>query len=157
MDNCTHLIFENLEGHKIEKAKPIALKRKIRFLRRAVRSIPALAPFKELILQLLTDSGKASEKRHAFIHGCIESQDGTILSVNKLDPSHPTYKVSEIKFDMRQFPALSEDLGHLVTEWIDLAQSLLLTLRRRKQIAKPPRRKARQSARTAKKVRSPNP
>lgn len=125
MDNCIHLIFACLGGIPREKEKPISLKRKIRALRTAFKKIPPLQQYKERAIDLLNRASEASEKRHAFIHGCISHLDGLKLTIYKLDPSALEYKVDAITFDLLNFPSLAEEFGNLAGEWGRLSRDLL--------------------------------
>lgn len=151
MDNCIVLIFTDLGGHEIEPVKPIALKRKARFLNRAFKKIDKLAPFKEQALTLLAGATKLALDRHLFLHGCIVKLEGTILHISRYFPADPGYRTQHAKFDFQKYPALTEELERLASGWIGLSQTLLDTFRPQTQIPNPPPRKAGRSARILKK------
>jgi hypothetical protein len=65
-------VHHELRGHeRIEPQKPIALKRKLTYLRKAFRMVPELAAFADRFPPMADEIIDASQQRHDFIHGFV--------------------------------------------------------------------------------------
>lgn len=126
MDNIIHLVFDRLGGVPGEKEKPVSLSRKIDYLKKAFKKLPALHAFKYRALDLLKEAKDTGDKRHVFMHGTLSELDGTILHIDKITPKVSGYVVERTSFDLLHFPALTEELEDLTTRWGQLAHDVLL-------------------------------
>jgi hypothetical protein len=127
LDHWAQLCFVTLGGSNDEGEMPRSFSRKIKFLRKSFKNIPALAPYKERALEILGRADKLSETRHDATHAVITSMDdvdGVYEMVNKklnIDGSH---WIKEVRFDVRDFPALSLKLVLLGKDAVHLSNEL---------------------------------
>lgn len=72
------LIFQMAGGkhHAEQEEIPVALKRKLIFLRRCFQKIEALAPFREDGLKLFDRMGRLAKSRNELIHAFLSEVDG---------------------------------------------------------------------------------
>lgn len=123
-DNCIHLIHTDFGRYMHNHEKPIAYKKKSKYLRKAFRRVPHLDKYKANGLDLIQRADSLSELRHRFTHGTIRSLDGTVLTIDKLSIKDG-YQADTHVYDFMQFPKLAEDLGDLVMKWGHLSSALL--------------------------------
>jgi hypothetical protein len=124
LDNCIHLVKTDLGGVRGHPKKPVAFKKKVAYLRKAIKTIKPLQKHKEEALILLSRAVKMSNIRHQLTHGTIEELNSTVLTINKIKYVD-SYYAEQHKFDFKKFPALSEELGDLVTQWLHFSKKLL--------------------------------
>jgi len=148
MDNCIHLIFEDLDGKSLDSVKPLQLKRKIKFLKKAFRKVEGLKEFSSDALKFLAKSQTLGNIRHDFVHGCISKVDGTIITLNRLDVAETPYTAKHIKFDAATYPVLVADLQHQASGWTSLAERLLNSFRPQSAQTPKPRQRAHRNDRT---------
>ncbi|PCJ70339.1 MAG: hypothetical protein COA62_06985 [Rhodobiaceae bacterium] len=78
LDAMIDTIFYDLENPPKEKELPIALRRKLKYLRKAVKLIPMRPGDAEEYAALIDNIAKESDIRHDIIHGAIvEHTEGT--------------------------------------------------------------------------------
>lgn len=77
LDVLIHLVFTFHNGKEIEAVVPVALKRKIDFLRRSFRRIEALVPHKDVAIGYFERVIALSDKRHDLVHGFSVQLTGT--------------------------------------------------------------------------------
>ena len=75
IDLCMGVIFDNLDCSAIQTQLPRGAKRKVRFLKRAFKEIPALAPFAAEIAPLLSLAKALAQTRHTTVHGTLAGYD----------------------------------------------------------------------------------
>jgi hypothetical protein len=69
LDANIHVIATHYGGKTIDPQVPLALKRKLKYLRRAFTELKTLSEFRESALADLEKIGPLGEERHSFIHG----------------------------------------------------------------------------------------
>lgn len=68
LDRICHMTFERAGGNALERKLPFSLKRKLRFLRKCIRELPALKPAASQLSDLLDRVEAQSVRRHTFAH-----------------------------------------------------------------------------------------
>jgi hypothetical protein len=68
-------VFRFAGGHHHASEIPVAMGRKLKFVRRCLRRIPALAPFTDEGINLMAQVGILAKKRNDIIHGFVTNQD----------------------------------------------------------------------------------
>lgn len=123
MDNIIHFSFDSLGGIPGHDRKPSTFKEKTKYITKAFNHTKEFVTHKENALQLTERAKSFSVMRHAFTHGALESIDGTVITINKLQ-TKKEYRVDSIKIDFKDFPAHAEEISGLVTEWLHLSKTL---------------------------------
>lgn len=72
---CVAMVFQLAEGHHHAEEIPIAMKRKLRFLRLCLRRISILEPFRNDGLALFERTGRLAEVRNDLVHGFLSEVD----------------------------------------------------------------------------------
>jgi hypothetical protein len=80
LDHMVTLCFHGA-GAKTERELPVALTRKLRYLRKCFARVPSLPPFRERASNLLDETEKLSDIRHTVIHGAISDYDTTTETI----------------------------------------------------------------------------
>jgi len=87
-------IHHQLEGkEQVEPEIPISLQRKLKYLRKAFRTLPRLASFKDRFEKIADRIRDASDERHDLIHGFIVSQEGEKAVMARLVPGTKMPKI----------------------------------------------------------------
>lgn len=84
LDFCVVGVNRHHLDDETQTEVPRALRRKIDYLRRAFKVIPAMEGHRETFLGLLDDIVVASEQRHDLIHGFIKEQIGDDIRMIRL-------------------------------------------------------------------------
>jgi hypothetical protein len=71
LDFSIAVIHNNLEGKTLQDEKPRFLDAKLKYLRKAARDLPALAPHRKELLKLADDIEAAAIMRHDLVHGAV--------------------------------------------------------------------------------------
>lgn len=71
LDTCINTIYLYAGGRHVETELPGAISRKITFVRRCLKSIDALGPFKDEGIALLKRVNVVKDTRHMVVHGCV--------------------------------------------------------------------------------------
>jgi hypothetical protein len=130
LDNWVNVCFNNCGGSKFQKGRgvPRSLKPKLAFLNKCLKTVPALAEFREEGVDLLTRLSSASQTRHDLIHGAITEL--------RPDPTSGAFKFRRIGYDgdlhtLSEFAITPNDfrdfapvLTDLVTDSIAYSQKL---------------------------------
>ena len=75
LDWLIRIIHQELDGSEhVEADIPLSLQRKLRYLRKAFRTLPQLATFKDRFLKIADEISAASDERHDIIHGFVIHQ-----------------------------------------------------------------------------------
>lgn len=75
LDHWVTIFFQASGGERLITELPAGLKRKMKFLRRSLRELPALAPFKDEGLALLSEVAGIADYRHTVVHGALAKYD----------------------------------------------------------------------------------
>lgn len=130
LDNWVNVCFNNCGGSKVQNDRgiPKSLKPKLAFLKKCLRTLPALAEFCNEGFALISRVSSASTRRHDLIHGAITEL--------RPDPETGAFKFRRIGYDgdlhtfseftvtlndFRDFPPVLTDL---VTDAIAFSQKL---------------------------------
>ena len=132
MDNIIHLSFASLGGIPGHDRKPSAFKEKTKYLAKAFNHNKELVIHKTNALVLIERARAFSITRHALTHGALDSIEGTILTINKLQ-TKSEYRVDLVKIDIKDFPFHAQEITGLVTEWLHLSKTLFDEHQKRKQ------------------------
>lgn len=124
MDTCIHHIFSELGGDSIENEKPIALERKYKFLKKCAQRIQSLESSKSAILELVGSSKPISDKRHIFIHGCVDSWTSQSIRIRKLKTGND-FENELHDFNINQLQELVLKMQELTNDWILFACQFL--------------------------------
>jgi hypothetical protein len=119
LDICIAYIHRDLHGSAIDPVPPYALKRKISYLRKAARTIPALAKGKDAWLAVLARVQRESRNRHSIVHSFAVTgmQDGTMGMVRLI-------RVCD-KLESEEFYRSVETMEKIVTNTVTLANACL--------------------------------
>ncbi len=108
IDNIITLVYVELNGKDIEPEAPIALSRKISFVRKVAKRLDIFSPRKDDILQLMDKVESASQQRHDIIHGIMEKNfEKQEIKITRLLRRENTYRkvsfpmddlISQVKF-----------------------------------------------------------
>jgi hypothetical protein len=80
-------VLHQLDGSKhVEPDMPASLQRKLKYLRKAFRTLPRLATFKDRFEKMADKIRDASDERHDLIHGFIVSQEGEKAVMARIVP-----------------------------------------------------------------------
>ncbi|BCM25332.1 hypothetical protein [Methyloradius palustris] len=132
MDNIIHFSFDSFGGISGHDRKPSTFKEKAKYLIKAFSHTREFSNHKVNTLALIERAKSFSITRHAFTHGALESLDGTVLTINKLQ-TKKEYRVDLIKIDIKDFPFHAQEISDLVTEWLHLSKTLYDEHQKRKQ------------------------
>ena len=77
LDFNTAIIFHAAGGKHIDREIPMALKSKLKFLRRCFSQIDMLHPFADEAIGYLSRVQDLSQTRHAVVHGFASKYDGS--------------------------------------------------------------------------------
>lgn len=130
LDNWVNVCANNCGGKPFlgGKGVPQALKRKAIFLKRCLRGLPALAPFRDECIRLIGRILAASNKRHDLIHGAITElrPDPTTgaFSFRRIGYRGDDHTVTEFTVTPNDFHKFAPVLTDLVTDSITFSQKL---------------------------------
>ncbi len=126
LDQWVAVVYQGVGGKQIEQEIPRGLKRKIKFLRRCFKSIPALEPFAEEATNLLSRAKKLSSIRHTIVHGYLSKYDPHTQTVTfvKLDARKDIQRVNETPLTIAQLLDAGRECLNLSTDSARLAKRL---------------------------------
>jgi hypothetical protein len=128
MDNWVNIAFRNCGGSSLKDVDgiPRSFDRKMKFLRKSFKKLPALAPFSTEGLALIERASAISTERNNLVHGGIVSMEmrSGAFQFCKVEYTKDNHAVSTFMFNRTAFSTLETALGDLLTE--QLAFSLKL-------------------------------
>jgi hypothetical protein len=130
LDNWVNVCFNNCGGSKFQNGSgvPRSLKPKVRFLRRCLKTIPALTEFRDECAELLSRVSAASKRRNDLIHGAIaelrpDPATGA-FRFRKIGYDGDLHTISEFNLTPSDFREFAPILTDLVTDTIAFSQKL---------------------------------
>ena len=115
LDLAVSTLYQDYGGTAYAKRMPKMLSPKLEFITKCLDVSKYRQSLLVLAEKLSNDFERLSEIRHALIHGTISevTQRDGVYSYIKLNVQKDTHEVQEFKFDLKQFPALSDELVKL--------------------------------------------
>jgi hypothetical protein len=126
LDNMITIFFHGA-GAKSERDLPVALSRKMRYLRKSLRTTPSLATFRETANNLLSETKKLSDIRHTVVHGALTEYDAATQTITfvKLKAVKDTHWVDPRLVKLDDLLGVGEEAGNLALHLGDLLKGLL--------------------------------
>ena len=130
LDNWVNVCANNCGGKPFLEGKgvPQALKRKATFIKRCLKELPDLAPFRDECAALLSRVLSASKQRHDLIHGAITAlrPDPTTgaFRFRRIGYDGDEHTLTEFNITPNEFRAFAPILTDLVTDVIAFSQKL---------------------------------
>lgn len=130
VDLMNAVIFTRHEAREYEDRVPLALDRKLKFLRRACARMAALAPYQTDVANAVSDALTLKEYRHVIIHGVATGFDASGITYDVLRNENDRILVGQVTFTLQEMHnLLSESLalatrfhsieGRFRTDWVD--------------------------------------
>ncbi len=128
LDNMVTIFFHGA-GAKTEAELPVALNRKMKYLRKCLRTVPALASFRANAEQLIDEAEKLSDTRHTVIHGAISEYNSQIQVITfvKLKAVKDRHWVDPRHMKLDHLLGIGVEAGKLGLRLGDLTRRLLDT------------------------------
>ena len=128
LDQWVAVVYQGVGGKQIEREIPRGLDRKIKFLRRCFKRIPALEPFAEEATDILSRAKKLSSIRHTIVHGFVSKYDPHTQTMTfvKLDArkDRDIHRVNETPLTFAQLLDAGGECLNLSTDSARLAKRL---------------------------------
>ena len=125
LDHWITIIFRSAGGKHVEREMPKALSRKLKFLRRCIRRIDALAPYSEQALRYMTRAGELAKTRQFVIHGVLTNFDENHMLIGfvKIDsaPDKTQRIISELIIPVQDLLNQGVECMDLASDMFDLA------------------------------------
>jgi|SRR5260370_32779760 hypothetical protein len=130
LDNWVNVCFNNCGGKEFQRGSgvPRSLKPKLAFVKRCLKVLPLLAPFREEGISILFRISSASIKRHDLIHGAITElrpdQISGAFRFRRIGYDGDLHTLSEFDVTPNDFREFAPILTDLVTDSIAFSQKL---------------------------------
>jgi hypothetical protein len=128
LNSIIAVIFKSMDGAQAEPQIPIQLNRCRQYIRKAVKKLPALAPYKAELLAIEAEAERIGNIRHDIIHGFIGSYEATSerLTFVKSQPDLETKQIHIVTLREISIPTLD----HTINAAADLAGRTTKLLKR---------------------------
>jgi hypothetical protein len=113
LNSIIAVIFKSMDGAQAEPQIPIQLNRCRQYIRKAVRKLPVLAPYKAELLEIEAEAKRIGDIRHDIIHGFIGSYDAASerLTFVKAQPDLETKQIHIVTLREISIPNLDRTIG----------------------------------------------
>jgi hypothetical protein len=127
LDSCVALIYHAPGGDKLDDQIPASTLRKTDLIKRGLKKLPHLAPYRDDGLALIQRVMDTKDQRHQLVHSVLTDPQHAngVYSYVGLKAKGGFHYVKPWQFDLKAFPATEQTLKVLANDLLDFSKRLL--------------------------------